>query len=334
MKSKNNPNGKIGICAAAYRVPRHYIPIRQLMEENKEYAAHLREEVLQIPKLRTITLEEIGGVHRFSDEEPGELLLAAIRELLPQKNVQGKDISLILDFSTCSRDKNGISLCYKLQHEIAADDALTLALGNGSCSSLHLAFKVAASLMRTENHMKYALLIAEDRVDGYRYHPPAHVLGDGASALLLEKNPSQSGLIDTLFLTIGKFSPIMGVNHRDIGNYDIGEFENRIIPMHYKVIDDLVTGILEKNKLRLDQIDLFLYQNMCQNDYYGLINMLRIDENKVFQGGLKGHGHILASDLVVNYHLAEQQGRLFPGANVLLISSGAGFSWGVTLLKR
>ncbi len=334
MKSKNNRTGKIGICATAYRVPRQYIPIGQLMAENNEYVTHIREQVLQIPKLRTITLEEIDGVHQFTDEEPGELLLAAIREILDQKNIQGKEIPLILDFSTCSRDKNGISLCYKLQHEIAADDALTLALGNGSCSSLQLAFKVAASLMRTEKHMKYALLIAEDRVEGYRYHPPAHVLGDGASALLLEKNPSQSFLIDTFYFTIGKFSPIMGVNHRDINNYDIGEFENRIIPMHYKVIDDLLSGILEKNNLRLDQIDLFLYQNMCQNDYYGLINMLRIDENKVFQGGFKGHGHMLGSDLVVNYHLAEKQGRLFPGANVLLISSGAGFSWGVTLLKR
>ncbi|NIP41475.1 MAG: hypothetical protein GWO28_01885 [candidate division Zixibacteria bacterium] len=135
-------------------------------------------------------------------------------------------------------------------------------------------------------------------------------------------------------MAIGRFSNIMGVNHQDIDNYDMGEFENRVIPMHYKVISDLLSDILKNNNLQMGQIDLFLYQNMCQNDYMGLINMLGIDEDKVFQGGLKGHGHILASDLVVNYHLAEKKGRLFPGANVLLISSGAGFSWGATLLKK
>ncbi|NIR64563.1 MAG: hypothetical protein GWN61_02500, partial [candidate division Zixibacteria bacterium] len=91
---------------------------KQLMEENKEYCTYIREEVLRIPKLRTLTLEEIGSVPRFSDEEPGELLLSSIREMLEKENVRGEDISLILDFSTCSRDRNGISLCYKVQHEI------------------------------------------------------------------------------------------------------------------------------------------------------------------------------------------------------------------------
>lgn len=333
MTNQNSSN-TIGIRATSFRVPEPYIPVSRLMAENEAYVKHIREDVLQIPKLKALTLEEIDGVHEFTDEAPGDLLTATIKELLAEEGISGKEISLILDFSTCSRDKNGISLCYRIQHEIEADHALTIALGNGSCSSLQLAFKMAVSLMKTEPHITYALLIAEDRVDGKRYHPPAHVLGDGTSVVLLEKEAACSQVLDTAYAAIGRFSNIMGVNHRDEGNYDIGEFENRVIPMHYKVIGDLIADILERNELGLEQIDLFLYHNMCQNDYDGLISMLKIDGSKVFQDGLRGHGHILASDLIVNYHLAEKQGLLSPGAHVLLISSGAGFSWGVTLIKR
>ena len=322
----------IGIRATNYRVPKGYVSVKELAESNKEYVRRIREETLQIPKLRTVTLDEVEGVHRFTDEEPGRLVLAAAREVIEKEGIQGRDISLLLDFSTCSRDKKGVSLSYRIQHELGAENAMTIALGNGSCSSLQFAFKVADALMKTHQNMKYALLLAEDRVNGYRYHPPAHVLGDGASVVLLEKDCAKSSLADTAVFSIGRFCDIMGIEHGNIDNYDIGDFENRVVPIHYKVINDLVAQVLKNCGLRLNQIDLILYQNMCRNDYHGLIHALGVDAERIFHEGLRGHGHIMASDLVVNYHLAEAQGRLAPVSDMLLISSGAGFSWGATVV--
>lgn len=323
----------IGIASTAYRLPTRFITVRQLKQRETHHIKNVRENILRVPKLKAITLEEVKGVHEFTTREPGELSLEAVREVMAKRGITGREISLIVDFSVVSRDSNGISLCYKIQEKINAHKALTIALGNGSCVSLQLAFKIAVSIMRHEPDMKFALLFSEDRVIGSRYNPPFNILGDGTSALLLEKNNRHSIILDTQYQSIGKFNRILGIHHWEKSNFDFGEFENRIIPMHYKVIRDLAARVLERNQPDLTTIALVLYQNMSFNDYLGLIHGLGIDENKVYQKGLEGHGHIFGSDLVINYHLAKQEGRVSPGDHILMISSGAGFSWGVTLVK-
>ncbi|MGD2084896.1 MAG: 3-oxoacyl-[acyl-carrier-protein] synthase III C-terminal domain-containing protein [Candidatus Aminicenantes bacterium] len=333
MKIEKKPPAPPGIASTAYRLPGPSTTVRELRQRETHHIKNVRENILQVPKLKTITLEEVKGIHEFTTQEPGELALQAVGEVMAKRGITGREISLIVDFSTVSRDKNGISLCYKIQEKIAAHNALTIALGNGSCVSLQLAFKMAVSLMGQEPDMKFSLLFAEDRVIGNRYNAPFNLLGDGASALLLEKNYPHSRILDTQYQSIGKFNRILGIQHWEKSNFDFGEFENRIIPMHYKVIRDLAARVLERNQLDLTTIALVLYQNMSINDYRGLIHGLGISENKVYQKGLAGHGHIFGSDLVINYHLASEEGRISPGDHILMISSGAGFSWGVTLVK-
>jgi 3-oxoacyl-[acyl-carrier-protein] synthase-3 len=220
-----------------------------------------------------------------------------------------------------------------MQRDIQANNALTLAIGNGSCASLQLAFQTAAAFLQAHDDMRCALLFSEDRIRGQRFHPPFHVLGDGASALLLERDLATSVIVDTAYSSMGKFCHILGINHWQDQNFNMGEFENKIVPLHYRIVQDLITKVLERQRLRLDQIALLLYQNMSLNDYRGLAGSLGIDMDRVYTGGLKGHGHIFGSDLVINLSLARREGRIGPGDRVLLISSGAGFSWGVTLLE-
>lgn len=292
------------------------------------------ESILQIPKLKQITLDEVDGVHVFENEDTGKLALSAIEEVLEARQIQGQDIALVIDYSTVSRDINGISLCYKVQRELQAHNALTLAIGNGSCISFQLALQTALAFMQTRDDIRFALLFAEDRVQGRRFHPPFNVLGDGASAVLLERDLETARVLETAYFSMGKFCSILGINHWQEHNFNIEEFENKIVPMHYKATRDLISKILERQGLNLDQIALLLYQNMSFNDYRGLAGALGIAMDRIYMDGLKGHGHIFGSDLAINLSLARRQGRIHPGDRILLISSGAGFSWGVTLLEE
>lgn len=317
----------IGISATAFQLPEGYAPIHALSS-----AEPWPENVLQIPKLKGLTLEEIQGVHVFQQEPEGALALTAIEEVLQAEQIRGEEIALLIDYSAVSRDVNGISLCYKMQRDIQAHDALTLAIGNGSCISLQLALQTAVAFMRTHPEMRYALMFGEDRVRGRRFQAPFNVLGDGASALLL-KWGAGSAIVDTAYTSIGRFCRVLGIQHWEDDNFNVAEFENKIVPLHYRVIQNLVSKILERQGLALDQIDLILYQNMSLNDYRGLAAALSIPIERIYTEGLKDHGHVLGSDLVINLSMARAAGRLQPGNRVLLISSGAGFSWGVTLLQ-
>lgn len=323
----------IGIAASAYRLPDGSISIRDLWQHYDPQLRQAREDALQIPKLKTLTLEEIEGVRVCAGERPGELALAAAQEVLRTRRIDGAALGLLIDYSTVSRDANGISLCYRLQRDLQAEHAVTIALGNGSCATLQLAMQTARAWMLLQPELQFALLFSEDRLQGLRFQPPFNVLGDGASALLLERGGSTLRILATEYCSMGKFCDVLGINHGDAQNFDMGAFENRIVPIHYKVIRDLVGKVLAQQQLSLDQIDLLLYQNMSLNDYRGLAGSLGVALDRVYTDGLRGHGHIFGADLVINLTMARSAGRLPAGSRALLISSGAGFSWGVSLVE-
>lgn len=323
----------VGIKDAIYKLPNHYITVDELLQQHSRYIQNVRENELLIPKLKEVDLREVDRVCVFQNEPRGQLVIDAIMDILDKNNIKGNDISLIVDFSTTSHSENGISLCYKVQSEIHAEEALTLAIGNGSCALFHLALKTAISLMNEDKNIKYAVLFAEDRVIGRRINLPSNVLGDGASVVLLEKDCKEAVINDIQLISIGKYHDVLGINHYEENNFNVNKFEQYIIPIHHKLIFDLTNTVLKRNKLTIKDVGLVLYQNMSFNDYSGLIRILGIPPSQVFTDGLKGRGHIFGSDLVINYCLAREKRLMNKEQNILLISSGAGFSWGVTLIK-
>lgn len=322
----------VGICGSAFRLPERYVTVQELRRAAGSAGASRPARALAIPKLNAVSLDEVDGVHVCDGEGEGTLAATAIDEILQRRGLDGRQIGLLIDYSTVSKAANGLSLCYRVQSHVGAEQALTLAIGNGSCISLQLALQTAAAFMRTHEAVRFALLFSEDRVRGRRLQPPAHVLGDGASALLLERDVETQVILDTVHVSMGKFCDVLGINHWQDENFDVEAFENRIVPLHYKITRDLVLAVLAKHGLTLDGVDVILYQNMSQNDYRGLAGALDVGLHRIYTDGLRGRGHIFGADLVINLFEAGRAARLRPGGRALLISSGAGFSWGVSLV--
>lgn len=323
----------IRIVDFAYRVPEASVSIPELWKLQGDELREVYERVLQIPSLREVRLEEVERVPVFDGEPPGMLALDAIRNVVLAASVDPGALRLIVDFSAVSKDANGISLGYRVQNELDARDATVLAIGNGSCVGFQLALESAAALMSSREDMDLAILFAEDRAEGRRLWAPFNVLGDGASAILLRRGGSGLRLLGTRTAVMGRFAPILGVALRNGRNLDFAEFEQRVVPMHYRMTVDLVGRALRAHGLRLEDIALVLYQNMSLNDALGLRGALGMATDRVYMNGLRHHGHVFGSDLVINLCLARHEGRLRPGDRVLLVSSGAGFSWGVSLLE-
>src|SRR5262245_30930388 len=137
--------GGVSIGARAFRVPQAYRTVHELGVQTSSGDDDLT--ALKIPKLRELTLAEVDGVHVFGAEPRGALARSAIDEVLRKERLEPARLGLLIDFSTTSRDENGLSLCYRLQAELGAQRAMTLALGNGSCAGFLLALITAKALM-------------------------------------------------------------------------------------------------------------------------------------------------------------------------------------------
>ena len=319
----------VGILKIDYSLPPNELLIEDILknEINKTKESKSR---LMIPKLKTIDFNEIKSIHVFKEEIIGETVINLINDTLIKNSIPPNEIGLLIDYSTVSKAENGLSMVYKVQSKIGATQALPIDLGNGSCSSFHLSLKIAKMYLECNVNVKYAILFAEDRVRGSRVYYPSNIVGDGASVVVLKRDINDNIICDSEILALGQFHGVMGINVED--NFNSVEFERYIIPMHYKVIKDLVNKILIRNDITIDDISYVIYQNMNLNDYEGLIKTLGIEIDKVYTGGLRGSGHIFGSDIPINYVKAIEENHLKKG-NILMISSGAGYLWGGTYIK-
>lgn len=292
----------------------------------------LDRSVLEVPKLRAINLAEVREVPVGAVESVGERATAVARSALARADVDVDGLDLIVDFSTVGREANGLSVGYRVQGELGARGALVLAIGNGSCSGFQLALRTAAAFMAGEPDCRRALLVSSDVVVGRRYHAPLGVFGDGASAAVLERGRSGATVLGTAIASRGQLHRVLGVRHDAPDNFDLAAFENYVVPVHYRATRRLAADLLGEHGLTPAELGLVLTQNMSRNDAAGLAATLEIPVDRVFTS-LAGHGHVFGSDLVINLEQAGRAGALELGAHVLLASSGAGFGWGLSLLR-
>src|SRR5262249_341495 len=93
-----------------------------------------------------------------------------------------------------------------------------------------------------------------------------------------------------------------------------------------------IQKILDKLKLTLGDIDLFLFHqaNRYMLDY--LLRKLKIPETKthIF---LEEVGNSSGTTIPVVLTKAWQEGKIRPGALVLMIGFGVGLSWGTTVVR-
>lgn len=92
-------------------------------------------------------------------------------------------------------------------------------------------------------------------------------------------------------------------------------------------IPPMVSDILEKNNITLEDLDLVVFHqaNKFILDY--LRNKLGIPKEKFFEY-LKEVGNTISSTIPIALVEAEKEGRLKKGMKVLLASFGVGYSWG------
>lgn len=275
-----------------------------------------------------------------------ELAVAASLEALARANVSGADIDVVVDY-TILPQKWMVpvwNMSGEVQKEVGAEKAFTVGFSGGGSTNFLVALNFAAAMLETDEKMKYALLVAGDvTIPGNRVlnpESPVSVMGDGASAVLLQRGAPGRMVLGTELLSDG-------ANH-DVYYIPGGCLANPEDPALYRMMLDkprydgtpkvatmlqLARKLLDRAGLKLTDVRYVVYPNISSEDQSAFRESFGLRPEQICTSNLATHGHLQGNDLVLNYLTLTGDGAVSEGDYVLICSHGMGFMSGVSLIR-
>jgi 3-oxoacyl-[acyl-carrier-protein] synthase-3 len=97
------------------------------------------------------------------------------------------------------------------------------------------------------------------------------------------------------------------------------------------VVPKTVTELLERAAKRVEDVDLFVFHQANRYMLEHLRKKMKLPAEKVYIS--IRHGNTTSSSIPVALRKAVEEGNVVPGALVMLVGFGPGYSWGATLLR-
>jgi 3-oxoacyl-[acyl-carrier-protein] synthase-3 len=228
---------------------------------------------------------------------------------------------------------------------------------NLGCSGFVYGLGLAKGLIETEQAETLLLVTAETY--SKHIHPKDRsvrtLFSDAAAATLIRRRSNGSGGLLTgpfLYGTDGRGAenlivPTGGMRAREIGPDggdqidDAGNVRSQknlfmngpeIFSFTLNAVPKAVQGLLQKSGKTLEDIDLFIFHQANQYMLEHLRKKIKIPPEK-FVVCLEHYGNTVSSTIPIALRGALADGLMRPGATVMLVGFGVGYSWGATLVQ-
>lgn len=324
----------VGILSAACQLPASRRSVRDIFSE----------EGVELTPQSAATLG-IEQVPVCSGEKGSQLARIAAQEAIRRAGVAPSEIGVIVDYTVWPQEYlvPAWSMSNKLQHELGATKAFTVGFSGGGTTQFLISLHFAASLLRSDESVKTALLLAADAaIPGSRIlNPPrpATIFGDGASAMVLERGAPRGKVIDSELWSDGTLHDVCYIPGGAMAHPDrVDLYWMRLDPAKYTgaprfdVLRRLSATLLDRNGVRPEDIAYFLYPNLSDEDQDALVRTFGIRAGRICTANRSRYGHLQANDFVLNY-LSMVDSGIREGEHVLLLSHGMGFTYGATLVQ-
>jgi 3-oxoacyl-[acyl-carrier-protein] synthase-3 len=288
-----------------------------------------------------------------------DLALKACEEALEKANVAKSEIDMIvLATITPDHDFPGTS-CF-LQAKLGLSQIPCLDIRQ-ACSGFIYALSIADQFIKSEQYKTILVVGAEIHSKGLdrttRGRDISVLFGDGAGACVLRAAPkqtsssgtlsTQSQIYSTHLFTDGTHArelwlpgPGMGLGSEDRINHQmIDELKHfaymngkKVFTHAVKRMAECLLLALDKNQVKLEDVDVFLFHqaNLRINEY--LANELKIPPHKVFNT-IQDYGNTTAATIPIGMYEAQKAGLLKKGSLVASAVFGAGFTWASALYR-
>jgi 3-oxoacyl-[acyl-carrier-protein] synthase-3 len=329
----------VRIAAAAYAIPPDDEAVDAVMVREQSRIERALSPLS--PESRKKAIEGLGlnRLRVCAENKLYDLVREAASKAIAEAGINGRDINLILDYSTWSSDSSqGLSFAHKLSADLGAETAMILSFKVGGCAGLHVAIKTALGWMSTDESVQTVLLVTGDAApEGNRSLLPITMHGDAGSAVVLRRDGRKGpSLLSVQAMTVGHLQNAITMartnGHPDIV-IDALCMEQEVRPVYFLNMLAVINQALAAASLSLKDIDHFIYSNLSRRDREGFCKMVGLPKGGLPPTPMAEYGHTFASDLVINYVNMRREGLIHPGQLLLFASAGIGFTWGATIAR-
>lgn len=285
------------------------------------------------------------------DEFASDMGVTAAHKLFSEHNIAPTDIDFVL-FCTQSPDYFLPTTACLVQERLGIPSTAGALDFNLGCSGYVYGLSLAKGLI-AGGIASNVLLITSETYSKF-IHPKDKsnrtIFGDGASATLISSERGFASIGNFQLGTDGKGANNLivkngGLKYPLTNENDVVDEYNNVNNDNYlymngseifnftsEMVPPLVDGVLQKNDLVMDEVDLFILHQANQFMLTHLRKKMRIPEDK-FYIYLQNCGNTVSSTIPIALAEAMKDGKLAHGKKAVLAGFGVGYSWGACLLN-
>jgi 3-oxoacyl-[acyl-carrier-protein] synthase-3 len=204
------------------------------------------------------------------------------------------------------------------------------------CSGFIFALDVADSFIKSGKSQCALVIGAEtfSRILDWSDRSTCVLFGDGAGAVVLKSQSNeQRGIQSCKIYSDGRFTDHLLTSGGISTNRSVGFVKmhgQEVFKCAVEKFHESLNELLKDNNLKIEDIDLLVPHQANSRIINKLIEICGIDEKKVL---ITVEKHANTSAASIPLALNEIRDDVFSKKNVVLLSMGAGFTWGAALVK-
>jgi 3-oxoacyl-[acyl-carrier-protein] synthase-3 len=268
---------------------------------------------------------------------------SASRTAMERAGVHAGELDLIV-LGSASPDRLLPATAVELQAELGATRAAAFDV-SAACSSWLYGLIVAEGLMFSGN-AETALVVGTEKLSAivdWKDRSTAVLFGDGSGAAVLKRSRHGKGILSTYFRSDGTLADLLhrpsGGSTRPFDEAVLGErsfyiqMEGREVFKHaVRSMSDACDRALDGARLSANEIDLLIPHQANVRIIEATAKHAGIPMEKVFVN-VDRYGNTSSASVPLALDEAMQCGRIGPGAQVLLVTFGAGFTWASMVVR-
>lgn len=321
---------------AAITAVGHFLPEERLTNADLEKIVDTTDEWIMT---RTGIRER--RILRDPDKATSYMATKAAEMVLEKRGIEAPEIETII-VATVTPDMFFPATACLVQDNIGASGAWGFDL-SAACSGFLFALSTGARMIEAGRHEK-VLVIGADKmstITDYTDRTTCVLFGDAAAAVLLEADEEGYGLIDSLERCDGSQKELLCM----LGGGSLNPPTHATVEakMHYlyqegrqvfryavQGMADAAAEIMERNGLTGDDVRFLVPHQANLRIIDATANRMGITSDKVMLN-ISRYGNTTAATIPLC--LADWEGELRRGDNLVLAAFGGGFTWGASYVK-
>ncbi|MBR9983501.1 MAG: ketoacyl-ACP synthase III [Wolbachia endosymbiont of Homalodisca vitripennis] len=268
-------------------------------------------------------------------ELTSDLAVNAAKNAIEKAQISVDEIDSIIVATTTS-DKTFPSCATIVQNKLKCKNAFAFDV-QAACSGFIYAVTVADSFIKSNDRIKYALVIGAEimsRIVDWKDRSTCVLFGDGAGAVIIKSEMGKSGIISTNLYSDGNVD-ILCTNGEVSSTDNSGKICMNGAEVFKYAVDKLISSVKEAlrcNNLKITDIDWLIPHQANIRIIKAVVEKLDFPIEKVINTVDK-HANTSAASIPLALDYAIQKSKIKSGNLVLLIAIGAGLTWGSVLLR-